>query len=279
MAAILAPDAHALSPDGVGVRLQFDRMLLKANPSMEGGQRVVYLEASTEVRDLQGDKVLQSALQAAIPYFLQYGRIDLDHASVTGEIRGARVNPYAFEIGKPLSAKADGGSIWVKAGIFSSLDPSNKFTEAADIFWDSLHTSPAVSWYPSIAGDVFSEQTIEENGQPTQEVRGLRWHSIGLSRTPVNQGVGPVTTVPVRAFAKAFSSVADLRQSLSILSPKGQALLPKQKGELDVVGVLRVLSAGHASLDTVVKEAASKGIPADVVMATVLALLPSSSGA
>ena len=262
-------------------RLQGERMLLKAQPSVEGGQRVLYMEASTEVRDLQDEKVLISALEASIPYFLKFGRIDLDHASVTGQIRGTTVNPYAYEIGKPIDVRVDGKSIYVKAHVWSSKDKSNRWTEAADLFWDSLQTNPPVPWFPSVAGDVFAEGPVSEDGRKVQEIRGLRWHSIGLSRTPVNPEISAVSTMPMRAFAKAFGNAVDLRKLLADLGPK--ALDPKKAGDgMDVESILRDLAKEHpacASWDDYLKAAPARGQDPTQVAAVAAALLLQPKGA
>lgn len=274
-------DVHGLPPEPQAFRLQGERMLLKAQPSVEGGQRVLYLEASTEAPDLQDEVVLLKALESSRDYFLRYGRIDLDHASVTGRIRGTRVNPYAFEIGRPLDARVDGNSIFVKAGIWSSKDADNRFTEAADLFWDSLHTVPAVSWFPSVAGDVLTggETTTQHGGRTVKAVSKLRWHSIGLSRTPVNPHVAPVSTVPLRAFAKAFGSTSDLMDLLRG-GPMPQAPQPivTADTDADLRRVLEaLLEAGNAgqSLEELVASAPARGLdPAAVAAVAALILQP-----
>jgi len=284
---VLTPGLETRGSGGAPVCLRFDRPIFKAQAETEGGQRIVYMEASTEIRDVQGDKVLLSALEASIPYFLKYGRLDLDHASVLGQIRGAKVNPYAFEIGKPLAVKVQDSSVWVKAAIFSGTEydltgKRNSFTEAADLFWDSLHTTPPVIWFPSIAGDVYSEQTTSENGLPTQEVRGIRWHSIGLSRTPVNMNIGAVTTMPVRAFAKAFSGLADLKDTLGELAPslpqRGFPATIQVKGAEDPMLLRLAMDAlleaqEEGGIDGYLTLATERGVPADVAMALLVVLL------
>lgn len=283
-ASLLTPSLDPRYPSGFQVRVQMDRPVFKAQAEMQGGQRVVYFEASTEVRDLQGEKVLLSALEQSIPYFLKYGRIDLDHASVLGQIRGTKVNPYAYEIGNPLDARIQDGSVWVKAAIFSSNDPSNRFTEAANIFWDSLQTTPPVAWFPSIAGEVYSEEPIEEGGQSTQVIRGIRWHSIGLSRTPVNQSVGSVTTVPVRAFAKAFSGLGDLSDLLGILKPikaPQRPNSPVQSGtgvDFDPALIQKAIEAlmeavPGSGIDGYLTHARERGVPDDVAMGLFVTLM------
>lgn len=272
-AALAAPIGGPALP----VSFQFPRVAMKAQVAEEQGQRILYMQASSEVRDLQGEKVLLSALAKSIPYFLQYGRIDLDHASVLAEIRGQKVNPYAFEIGKPLDARVDGDSVWVKAAIFTAKGPGNKFTEAADLFWDSLQTAPPTVWYPSIAGDVFSESPVVEDGQQTQEIRGIRWHSIGLSRTPVNHHVAPVSTLPLRTFAKAFASVEDLADALQGFTPgRHIASLPQAKaGDPDVVAILQALneSQPELGLDGFIALAGQRGIPPEHAIAVLLTML------
>lgn len=267
-------------------RLQGERMLLKAQPSVEGGQRVLYMEASSEAPDLQDEVVLVEALNASRDYFLRYGRIDLDHASVTGRIRGTQVNPYAFEVGRPLDARVDGKSIFVKAGIWSSKDKGNRFTEAADLFWDSLNTVPAVAWFPSVAGDVLpgGDTTATHDGRPVKAVRRLRWHSIGLSRTPVNPHVAPVSTVPLRAFAKAFGSVADLRDMLRgggsspLPAPASLPSVPGDDAELTRI-LHAILAAGEAGqpLEALLSEAPRRGLD-PVSIAAVAALLLQPKG-
>ena len=280
---VLTPSLESRGSGGSSVCLRFERPIFKAQAEVEGGQRIVYMEASTEIRDVQGDKILLSALEASIPYFLKYGRLDLDHASVLGQIRGQKVNPYAFEIGKPLDVKVQDGSVWVKAAIFSGIGGGNSFTEAADIFWDSLHTQPPVVWFPSIAGDVYAEQTVQDAGLPTQEVRGIRWHSIGLSRTPVNQAIGAVTTSPIRAFAKAFSGMADLKDTLASMAPDLRRLgidnpLPPTPGLEDPVLIrLAMESLNRATeaggIDEYLTLANERGVPADVAMALLVVLM------
>lgn len=211
--------AHSLG----AMRVEPGRQFLKATPSIEGGQRILYMEASRELRDLQGERILVQALEESIPYFLRFGKIDLDHATVTGQIRGQKVNPYAFEIGRPLDVRVDRNgsvpSIFVKCAIFQAKNGSdNKFTEAADIFWDSLNTNPPAIWYPSVQGYVMEEEpVIDGDGRKTQSIRRLQWHSIGLSRTPVNHNVDSVSMVPLPVFAKAFSGEADIRRVLAEL--------------------------------------------------------------
>lgn len=196
-------------------RLESGVQFMKAIPSIEGGHRVIYMEASNEARDIQAERTLASALEDSKDYFIRHGRIDLDHATMTQMIRDMRLepgNPYAREIGQPISVtvRRDTGDIprvLVKAQIFSSRDKGNPFTKAADWFWNSLNVNPPMKWYPSIGGTLFQDDHERDpaTGKPTRVLTKLRWHSIGLSRTPVNTTVQEVSLVPLRDFAKAMT--------------------------------------------------------------------------
>lgn len=61
---------------------------------------------------------------------------------------------------------------------------------------------------------------LDADGRRTNQVNKLQWHSIGLSRTPVNHNVDQVSTMPLPIFAKAFSGEADIRR---VLADLGQA--------------------------------------------------------
>lgn len=205
----------------------------KATPSIEGGQRVLYMEASNEARDVQNERILASALEESKDYFLRYGRIDLDHATVWQMIRETKLdpaNPYAREIGRPLDVRVtrrpnDIPRVFVKAAIFKSADPQNQFARAANWFWDSLQTDPPAIWYPSVAGSLMpGGRTDGSDGSRT--VSKLRWHSIGFSRNPVNTAVDQISTVPLEVFAKAMGNGTDISSALAMLSGYGSAPSP-----------------------------------------------------
>lgn len=263
---------------GLPIRVETPRMLLKAH--IEGGQRAVYMEPSVQSRDVQGERILAKGLQESIPYFLKHGRIDLDHGSVDGTIRGKRVDPYATEIGRPINTQVSAdGRIQVKAAIFSASAPGNRWTEYADLFWDSLQTVPPVLWFPSVHGLVLNERgVVESGGLPTQEITGILWQSIGLSRTPVNPGVPNVTTVPLRTFTKALSDAAGVRDLLSMLHGGKARELPEVAPELSQDQVLQVMeSLASAKPDTppsqLLSEAEASGIPQANALAVWIALL------
>jgi len=227
-AAFAATLGLAAGADGVepmNLTLDCGSQFCKATPAMEGGERVIYMEASNEALDVQNERILASALESSKDYFLKYGRLDLDHATVWQMIRETKLdpsNPYAREIGRPLDVRfsrrpGDIPRVWVKAAIFHSTDPHNKFTAAANWFWDTLQVSPPVPWYPSVAGSLLPGGR-EQDPLGTRVIKGLRWHSIGLSRNPVNTSVQGVSVVPLEVFCKALSGGRDISQALSMMA-------------------------------------------------------------
>jgi hypothetical protein len=232
-AALLASSAT----QGQAVPFQIDpgSQLCKAHTAIEGGERVLYMEASNQARDVQNETILAEALGNSKEYFLKYGRIDLDHATVWQMIREMKLdpnNPYAREIGRPIDVRmrrdGDQSQVFVKAGIFHSSDKNNQFTKAADWFWDSLQCKPPVAWYPSVAGTLLPGGRVDApDGR--RVVKALRWHSIAMTRNPVNPEVGQISTVPLEVFCKALRDGSDLPAALATMAGfNSQSPLPDQ---------------------------------------------------
>jgi hypothetical protein len=233
-AALLA--SSAMPGDMPMFQIDPGTQLCKSSTAIEGGERVLYMEASNQARDVQNETILVDALAGSKDYFLKYGRIDLDHATVWQMIREQKLdpsNPYAREIGKPLDVRTTrairtGGepSILVKAGIFKSGDKGNQFTKASDWFWDSLQVVPPMAWYPSVAGTLLPGGRVDEpDGR--RIIKAMRWHSIALTRNPVNTSVDKVSTVPLQEFCKALREGSDISGALSAMAGFGsQSGLP-----------------------------------------------------
>lgn len=178
--------------------------MLKASPSMEQGERFVYLEASNETRDQQGEIVLAKALAESSDYYLRYGNMDLDHLTQLGPKAG--IADYAlYEIGRPVEVKVSGGRTLVKGQIYSGSGP---VAEKANQFWSSLtELTPPQRWYPSVGGAVM-EKALDidpDTGAKRAVIKKVRWTNIGFSKTPVNQAVPTVSTVPFGALAKCWA--------------------------------------------------------------------------
>jgi len=187
--------------------LSFPDFLKAVTPAEEDGARFVYLEASNQARDLQGEVVLAKALRDSAEYFLRYGNLDIDHKTQLGPQAGS--DYLLFEIGQPVDVRASGESTWVKGSIYQG---DTKTAEHANHFWDSItKMKPAKRWYPSVGG------SIQERGVSgtIPVVKKVRWTNIGFSATPVNPAVPQVSTVPFGALAKCWGPGGlDLRKAL-----------------------------------------------------------------
>lgn len=181
--------------------------LLKANPVAEGGQRIVYFEASNEGLDQQNEIIASKALAESSGYYLRYGNVDIDHFSMIGAKSGIPDYPL-YEIGRPVDVRQNGKTTFVKAEIYSGTGPA---AERANQFWSSItEISPPARWYPSVGGAVLGKSVVvdPETQQRKTIVNKVRWTNIGVSKTPVNQHVANCATMPFGAFAKSFSASA-----------------------------------------------------------------------
>jgi hypothetical protein len=238
--------------------------LFKARPSEEGDERVLYMEASNEQVDLKGERVLAKSLQDSSDHFLRYGNIDLDHRTLMPPRPGD--NPYQWEIGHPVAVSSDQGRTLVKAVLYRGDGP---LAANANLVWESMtRLSPPARWYPSVGGQVLErgEELDPLTKAAIPVIRRVLWTNIGLSRTPVNSAVSPVSTIPVEVFAKCLTAdgCLDLTKALEAgygtdsatlsgggalrsqsLEPKPQATLPVSVNYYDAREVLsRMVRSG-----------------------------------
>lgn len=179
--------------------------MLKATPMIDGGRRLVYIEASNEAIDQQNEVVLQKALASSSDYYLRYGNLDIDHVTQIGAKAG--IPDYnLFEIGRPVEARFSDGRTFVKGEIFSGSGPA---AQRANDFWSSLtEVNPPARWYPSVGGAVLDKAVEIDPRTKLRKafVKKVRWTNIGFSKTPVNQTVPTVATVPFGALAKCWGA-------------------------------------------------------------------------
>ena len=187
--------------------------LLKATPKEEGGSRFVYIEASRQTRDPQGEIVLAKALAAASDQFARYGNLDIDHMSIPSvAARHGIAQPQLWEIGRPVEVRE---AVFVKGEIYRGDGP---LADKANEFWASqTQLSPPKRWYPSVGGQVLDRtQGVDPlTKAATTYIRAVSWTNIGFSATPVNQHVPTVSTVPFGALAKSWGAQGfDLSKAL-----------------------------------------------------------------
>jgi len=198
-------DNDQLLLDALPSHLAVGGMLLKATPAMEGGRRFVYIEASNEMRDQQGERVMAKALAESAEYYLKFGNLDLDHYTQIGAKRGIPDYP-AYEIGVPIAVRAEEGVTFVKGEIKTGEGPA---ALKANLFWSSLtDVSPPERWYPSIGGGVAARSIeIGADGSRVGVITAVRWTNIGFSKTPVNDTLSTVSTTAFGPLAKSWGAM------------------------------------------------------------------------
>lgn len=188
---------------GVPDYITFGSAFLKATPSEEGGERILYMEASNEDPDHQDEVVLQKALQESAEYFLRHGNIDLSHYTLLGPKAGI-ANHLEYEIGKPIDVSVRGSKTFVKAQLYRG---DSAMARNANMVWDSItKQDPPARWYPSVGGAVLSKsvQIDPITQHKVAVVEKVRWSNLALDRMPVNKTVPEVSTLPVGTFTKSL---------------------------------------------------------------------------
>lgn len=177
--------------------------MLKASPMTEGDERILYLEASNEDVDHQGEVVMQKALSDSADYYLRHGNVDLSHYSLLGPKSGIP-DFMSYEVGKPIAVRVDGRRTFVKAQLYRGDSPMAK---NANMVWDSItKQSPPSRWYPSVGGAVLAKsiKIDPKTRERVAVIEKVRWNNIALDRCPVNKTVPEVSTAPVGVFAKSL---------------------------------------------------------------------------
>ena len=193
-------DARLLAgvPDTVCVELT-----MKATPREDAGRRFIYIQASDETVDAQGERVMAKALQDSADYFTRYGSLDIDHIVLLGPRSGLK-DYMNYEIGRPVEVGFEADRTFVKAELYQGDTP---LAEKAEMVWASMtKLKPAARWYPSVGG-ASSSKSIEVDPVTKARVpviKSVRWSNLALSRTPVNQSVPTASAAPFGVFAKSL---------------------------------------------------------------------------
>ena len=150
----------------------------------EGGRWIVYLEASNELKDQDGEVVDQSALKKAADYYLSHGVISWDH-------KHKQTHDPEFIIGEPLDVQfTDDGKTLVKGWLYKQNDKAKKV-------WNNIR-SGAKRIGASVGGGVLAKAE--------DHIRRVIWDEVALTHKPINDGtLGSVQLIPFSAFAKALS--------------------------------------------------------------------------
>jgi hypothetical protein len=159
--------------------------LIKAEE--EGGRWNVYLEASNEEIDSDGEVTVMKALKDASDYYLAHGVISWDHQHKIMK------NP-AFIIGEPTDvAFTKKNSTLIKGFLY-------KENKNAQGVWENL-LSKSSRFGASIGGYIL-KKSVENS---TKYIKKVFWDETAITNKPVNATTqGNCRILPYEAFAKAL---------------------------------------------------------------------------
>lgn len=179
--------------------------LMKATPSEEGGERIIYVEASKESRDQQGEIVLAKALKDSVDVFKKFGMLDMDHKSMPTIAKAYGIDdPENWVIGQPVDVSFNSGTTIVKAVLRQG---PHKLAERANKVWAGLtQVSPPDRYYASVGGSVTGREVRFDplTKAKVPVITGTRWTNLALSATPVHAELDPASTTPIGTFAKSL---------------------------------------------------------------------------
>lgn len=179
--------------------------LMKATPAEEGGERIIYVEASKESRDQQGEIVLAKALKDSVQVFKKFGVIDLDHKSMPSVARQYGIEtPEDWIIGQPLDVVFRDDMTIVKAQLRRG---NTMLAEKANRVWEGLtQVTPPDRYYASVGGAVTGREIRfdPKTNSKVPVITGTRWNNLALSLNPVHPDLRPASTTPTGVFAKSL---------------------------------------------------------------------------
>lgn len=179
--------------------------MMKASPAEEAGERFVYVEASKESRDQQGEIVLAKALQDSVSIFKKFGVVDMDHKSMPAVAKRYQIeNPDEWVVGLPVDVRFRSGTTFVKAQLRRG---DSLLALRANQVWEGLtKISPPNRYYASVGGSVLGREVRIDPAtkEKVAVITKTRWDNLALSLQPVHPDLSPAATTPVSVFAKSL---------------------------------------------------------------------------
>ena len=151
----------------------------------EDGQWIVYIQASNELKDQDGEYLDVGALKKAKEYVLNNGVISWDHQhKVTKDPQ--------YIIGEPLDVRfTDDSRTLVKGRLYKEND-------IAKNLWKNIK-SGAKKLGASVGGGVLQKAK--------DRISAVVWNETAITHKPVNSGtMGGITMIPFQEFAKALTA-------------------------------------------------------------------------
>lgn len=176
--------------------------MMKATPALESGKRIIYVEASNETPDQQGEIVLSKALKDSVEVFKKFGVIDMDHMSMPSVAKLMNIEkPEEWRVGHPIDVTFKNGTTIVKAELYQGDGP---LVKNANIVWDGLtKVNPPHRYYASVGGKVLGRESRFDpaSKQKVDVITKTYWNNLALSLNPVNPDLAPASTAE---FAKSL---------------------------------------------------------------------------
>jgi len=148
----------------------------------EGNDWILFLEASNEMKDQDGETVDSAALRKARDYYLGHGVVSWDHKHRIKDDPG-------YIIGDPIDIRFEGTRTFAKARLY-------QFNDIAIKVWKNVK-SRAQKLGASIGGGILHKAQ--------SHIKQVIWDDIAVTYKPVNDGTyGKVQMVPFPVFMKAM---------------------------------------------------------------------------
>ena len=173
--------------DKTGEKIFLQMDLRKSLERDADGNVIFTVEASNENLDMEGQRVLQSALLGTKSHFLKNGVVSKDHRHRRPNGGGGFDIDEEFVIGEPLDVTTDGASTLVRGKLYAGNRHARKFIELLD------QGSSRVK--ASVGGLVPRVKESVENGRKVGRVVSVLWDDLALTIAPVNSTVGPAVSM------------------------------------------------------------------------------------
>lgn len=169
------------------INISLDNFLIKSG-NTAGTDRVVFIEASNEARDLQNEIILQKALKDSVDYFLSEGLLSYDHLH--------KANNYDpdFVLGEPDEVKFandEHKTTFVKGHFYNDNDSNSLIRKVYDKIQQGSRRVRA-----SVGGGIIEKV----NGL----IKAVKWDEVAFSFKPVNNTLKSASIIPIGEFAKSF---------------------------------------------------------------------------
>lgn len=181
----------------------------------ENDDWIIYMQASNEIRDQEGDIIEMGALKKARDYYLSHGVLSWNH------MHKIKQDPK-FIVGEPLEVEFTKNNETILKG---KMYKKNKIAQS---IWDNVQ-SGAKKLGASVGGGILHKSA-------DKRVSSVIWDETAITHCPMNDGtLGNVRIVPFAEFMKALTAGGGIDAANF---SGGRALTPEsmQGATVDILG-------------------------------------------